>query len=84
MLVGRQTPHYRGFSGSRRHPGHLASIDPAPVNQKEAYPPDHLIWATRIGLVAKTLSTQIDGSGEVQLSHNARRSIVLQVSPYAG
>jgi hypothetical protein len=24
------------------------------------------------------------GSGEVQVSHNARRSIVLQVSPYAG
>ena len=51
-------------------------------NQTSPVRSSHLGDPNRAG--GRPLSTQIDGSGEVQVSHNARRSIVLQVSPYAG
>src|SRR5271166_4098659 len=71
-------PFRSGVSGDRRHPRPIG-IDPAPVNPRLCLPADHLIWAARIELVATTLATQIDGSGELQVSPNARPSIVLQV-----
>ena len=64
-------------------PGRPWFVDGEGRHTRRTASPIHSFELARAGRGADVLAPN-DGSGEVQVSHNARRSTVLRVSPYAG
>ena len=78
-LASRAPPAHRTREpGGRRRVGQVTTCRPRlPITAHTER------WHRTSGFLVEA-TTQNDGSGDLQVSHNARRSIVLRVSPTAG